>query len=125
MTSAAKNSRKAAAPRGRPFAKGVSGNPRGKRKGVPNKVTRAVKAIATSIVEDPTVQATLLKQARRGRLAPAVMVLLFHYAYGKPKDTLAVDGHLEALTIRIVDEYKDPADAFDQAPAAISRVSVR
>jgi Family of unknown function (DUF5681) len=102
MTSAAKNSDKAAAPRGRPFAKGTSGNPRGKRKGVQNKVTREVQVLARGIVEDPAVQAKLLSQARRGRLAPPVMAMLFHYAYGKPKDTVALEGGPESKPKKLV-----------------------
>jgi hypothetical protein len=58
---------------------------------VRNKVTREVKALAAGILEDPLVQAKLLEQAQRGRLAPAVMGLLFHYAYGKPKETVALE----------------------------------
>jgi hypothetical protein len=102
MTSTAKNSGKAAAPRGRPFAKGTSGNPRGKRKGVQNKVTREVQALARGIVEDPAVQATMLAQARRGRLAPPVMAMLFHYAYGKPKDTVALEGVPKPKPVKLV-----------------------
>ena len=34
----------------------------GRKKGVPNKVTREVQALAQSIVEDPAVQATMLAQ---------------------------------------------------------------
>jgi hypothetical protein len=43
------------------------------------------------ILEDPLVQATLLAQAQRGTLPPAVMSLLFHCAYGKPKETVALE----------------------------------
>lgn len=116
---AVKNSRKTAKPRGkgRRFAKGQSGNPRGRKKGALNKVTREIKAFSQGILEDPVVQATLLTQAQRGKLAPAVMSLLFHYAYGKPKETVALEGGLEVLTIRIVDEYADAADAPGSDPA--------
>jgi hypothetical protein len=86
-------------------------------KGVQNKVTREVQALAQGILEDPVVQATLLNQAQRGKLAPAVMSLLFHYAYGKPKEAVALEGGLEVLTIRIVDEYADPDDARGSDPA--------
>jgi hypothetical protein len=139
MTAAAKNSGKAAAPRGRPFVKGASGNPRGKRKGVQNKVTRAARALAKSIVEDRTVQAKLLSQARCGRLAPPVMAMLFHYAYGKPKETVALDGELESTPKRLVILIqRAPAHnqeapgvvqrlppAVHQTPAGVPRISVR
>ena len=117
--SAVKNSGETAkAPRGRAFRKGASGNPRGRPKGAQNKATREVKALAQGILEDPVVQATLLNQAQRAKLAPAMMSLLFHYAYGKPKETVALEGGLEVLTIRIVDEYADPDDARGSDPAA-------
>lgn len=58
----------------------------GRPKGVPNKATREAKELARSILEDPVVQRKLRDQAQRGKLAPAVMTMLFHYAYGKPKD---------------------------------------
>ena len=45
------------------------------------------------------------------------MTLLFHYAYGKPKETVSLEGGLEGLTIRIVDEYADPDDARGSDPA--------
>ena len=95
----------------------------GRPKGVLNKVTREVKAFSQGVLEDPAVQAMLLSQARRGKLAPAVMTLLFHYAYGKPKETVALEGGLEGLTIRIVDEYADPDDARGSDPAPQHRAS--
>jgi hypothetical protein len=126
----AKNSRKAVAPRGRPFANGVSGNPRGKRKGVPNKVTREAKALAKSIVEDAEVQAKLLSQARLGKLAPPVMAMLFHYAYGKPKETVAVEGMSEPKRLVILIQRAPPGiqqttGVIQQGPAVIPRVNVR
>jgi hypothetical protein len=99
---AVKNSGKTATPpRGRSFRKGASGNPRGRPKGAQNKVTRELQALAQGIIEDPVVQARLLNQAQRGKLAPAVMSLLFHYAYGKPKETLALEKKPVVLVIRI------------------------
>jgi hypothetical protein len=37
-------------------------------------------------VEDPQVRARLLGMAREGTLSSAVYVMLFHYAYGKPRE---------------------------------------
>lgn len=42
------------------------------------------------IVEDERGKAALLRQYRRGKLHPAVVVMLHHYAYGKPRDTIEV-----------------------------------
>jgi len=39
--------------------------------------------------------------ARTGRLAPAVLIELLHYAYGKPKDTTDVHVQVSRM-IRII-----------------------
>ena len=69
---------------GRPFPKGQSGNPTGRRG--PNKVTIEIKQWARSVLEDAKVRDKTLALAQAGRLAPAILIELFHYAYGKPKD---------------------------------------
>ena len=70
-----------------PFKPGQSGNPLGRPTGSRNKTTVAVRDWATGIVEDPTVQARLLADARAGKLHPSVMTALLAYAYGKPRET--------------------------------------
>jgi hypothetical protein len=45
---------------------------------------------ALQIVRDPAVRTRLLEQARSGRLPPPIMLMLFHYAYGKPPDRLEI-----------------------------------
>ena len=66
------------------FAPGVSGNPRGRPRGSRNKATRAVAEWTAAILEDPQVQARLLRDARQGRLHHAVLGQLLLYAYGRP-----------------------------------------
>jgi hypothetical protein len=44
------------------------------------------------VVEDPQVQATTLDLARRGKLDSSLFRELLHYAYGKPKESVSVDG---------------------------------
>jgi hypothetical protein len=96
------------------FQKGKSGNPRGKTPGTVNKVSRDVKLFAQSILEDPLVQERTLEDARKGRLAPPIHSMLFHYAYGKPKDTLKVEG-LERLQVIIKDgDEPEPEEQPEQ-----------
>jgi hypothetical protein len=106
-----KNARETRA-RGRPFATGNSGRP----KGVPNKVTREVRAFSRGILEDPLVQARIRLDAQKGRLAPPVLTMLFHYAYGKPKESIELKGGLEQLVVRILDEPR-----HTDAPASETR----
>ena len=67
-----------------PFAKGKSGNPKGRPKGALIKSKVLLKELAQAIVGDLQVQNRLFQQARDGSIHPAVLVALFHYAAGKP-----------------------------------------
>lgn len=69
---------------GRPFPKGQSGNPRGRTKGVPNKVTVEARKAATELVDDPVYRKKLKADLQRRKVAPAIEALLWHYAKGKP-----------------------------------------
>jgi hypothetical protein len=87
---AEKNRRKTA--HGRPFQPGESGNPAGWPKGVPNKATQAAKEIAAVLVDDPAYRRRLLRDLGFRKVAPAIEAMLWHYAYGVPKQTAAVEG---------------------------------
>jgi hypothetical protein len=63
----------------------------GRPKGVPNKVTVEVREAASALVDDPVYRKKLRDDLRKRKLAPAVEVLLWHYAKGKPKETIDVD----------------------------------
>jgi hypothetical protein len=98
------------------FQKGMSGNPAGRQPGSMNKATRDVKLFAQSILEDPLVQQRTLEDAQKGRLAPPIHSMLFHYAYGKPKDTLKVEG-LERLQVIIKDgDEPEPEPEPEEQP---------
>jgi len=62
----------------------------GRRRGTPNKVTPEARAVCAAILDDPTYRTNLTARARAGTLAPAVEAMLWHYAFGKPKDSLDV-----------------------------------
>jgi hypothetical protein len=73
MTMSAENTAQKQRPRGKPFAKGVSGNPAGKPKGVRNKATALLEAIA-----DDDLQAIVTKivaKAKGGDLIAAKLIL--------------------------------------------------
>ena len=67
-----------------PFAKGKSGNPRGRPRGALSKSKVLLRELAQAIVGDLQVQNRLFQQARDGSIHPALLVALFHYAAGKP-----------------------------------------
>jgi len=100
--------------RGRPKGIPKTG---GRQMGTPNKVIVEVRTWARSVVEDRRVHAKTREMARTGRLAPAILIELLHYAYGKPKDTMCVETPSDSLR---------PVDLFDfceiphQGPGGIS-----
>jgi hypothetical protein len=73
--------------RGRAFPPGVSGNPAGRRPGTLNKATREVRELARRLVEDPEYQESVQQRLKDG-LAGPLEPLLWHYAYGKPKEVV-------------------------------------
>jgi len=79
----------------------------GRPKGLPNRATVEIKDWARSILEDPAVRGRTLALAREGRLAPAVLIELLHYAYGKPKETTDVHVQVSRM-IRILPPQEEP-----------------
>ena len=79
----------------------------GRQKGTPNKATVEVRTWARRVVEDAEVQARTLELARAGRLAPAIVIELLHYAYGKPKETTDVNVQVSRM-IRILPPQEEP-----------------
>jgi len=72
---------------------------RGRPKGSQNKVTREIKAFARSLLEDPGYQAALKTRLKAGK-APHLEPLLYHYAYGKPKEQIEAKA---TITVRLVE----------------------
>ena len=63
----------------------------GRRKGTPNKATREVKTFCASILERARYQRQLRERIHKGTLPHAVEAMIWHYAYGVPKQTVAVE----------------------------------
>lgn len=64
----------------------------GRAKGTPNKVTAEARDICRAFLESAPYRVTLKDRIEAGRLPPAVETMLWHYAYGKPKEEIELTG---------------------------------
>lgn len=76
----------------------------GRTKGTPNKVTQEVRTLAQNLLQRPAYVQKLQHDIDARKLHPAVETMLWHYAYGKPKETVQVEGGLEVLRVVIDDK---------------------
>jgi hypothetical protein len=101
--------------KGKPFKKG---DPRaGRPKGSQNKATVEVREAARSFVEDPIYRESLKARLQSGDLAPAVESMLWHYAYGKPKEQVELsgpDGGAVVSAVKLV--FVEPEKEEEGAP---------
>lgn len=77
-----------------PFQKGQSGNPKGRAPGTVPKVTQEVRALCRTLIANGQYRRTFRKRLFAGELAPPLEALVWHYAYGKPKETVDLTGTL-------------------------------
>jgi hypothetical protein len=70
---------------GHPLQAGQSGQPAGRPK------AQEVQAVCAALVDDPMYRRRLVKDLRRRKVAPVIEAMLWHYAYGVPKQTVAVE----------------------------------
>tara|TARA_R100001086_G_scaffold192604_5_gene109855 strand:+ start:1155 stop:1412 length:258 start_codon:yes stop_codon:yes gene_type:complete len=70
----------------------------GRPKGVPNKASADVRVRARALVEDPVYVLGIKRRMLEGKSVP-LEIMLHHYAYGKPRETVEVEG---AVTIKVV-----------------------
>jgi hypothetical protein len=97
----------------------------GRKKGTPNKATVEIKEFARSILEDPLYQKRLRGRVMQGK-ASQIEVLLFHYAYGKPKEHFAVERSftLEELvtgSVRTAEDRAQPETLHTELGERIGR----
>jgi hypothetical protein len=82
----------------------------GRSKGTLNKATREARSFCASVVDDVVYQNRLRRRALAGTLSPALECMLWHYAKGKPTDTVKIldISKLSTETLqRIFDETED------------------
>jgi hypothetical protein len=65
----------------------------GRQKGTPDKATREIKAATSAFLSSPTYVASAKKRILKGE-APHLEALWHHYAFGKPKETVAVESQV-------------------------------
>lgn len=63
---------------------------------MPNKATQEIKEASRLLVEDEVYVASLKVRLVEGK-APHMETLLFHYAYGKPKETTELGGEVRLV----------------------------
>lgn len=64
----------------------------GRRKGTPNKSTGAVAERCRALIESADYQDYFKHRLFTGNLPAAVEAMTWHYAYGKPKESLELTG---------------------------------
>jgi hypothetical protein len=64
----------------------------GRIKGTPNKTTTDVGAVARALVDDAAYREAFKKRFQAGDVPPGVEQMIWHYAYGKPPDSLQIGG---------------------------------
>lgn len=80
------------------FQPGNTGRP----KGAKNKTTAEMRDAARALVDDPAYRSELKARLLAGKLAPAMEALLWHYAWGKPKETVdLVAPEAQTFTLKI------------------------
>jgi hypothetical protein len=63
---------------------------KGRPRGTQNKVSAQAREFAQNILTSPEYRASLVRRIQQDDLPPVVETLLYHYAYGKPKERIEV-----------------------------------
>jgi hypothetical protein len=89
-----------------PFQPGESGNKDGRPKGALNKATREAKQFAEKFLTSAAYRKSARQRVLDGE-AHHLEVLWHHYAFGKPKDTVKVEGDLPPFRLVMDDDDVD------------------
>ena len=85
----------------------------GRPKGSLNQRTLEAKALARGLLNDPTYRKNLQADLKNRKVEASIEAMLWHYAYGKPKEHIELNWNLEKLT----------DTELDQLEALVKRVS--
>jgi hypothetical protein len=86
-----------------PYQPGQSGNREGRPKGALNKATREAKEFAEKFLCSPAYRKSARERVLAGE-ANHLEVLWHHYAFGKPKETVQIDGELPPFRLVMDDD---------------------
>lgn len=89
------------------FQKGQGGP--GRPPGVPNKLSRAAKAEALRLLEDPDYRAAFADAWKTRKIAPQIEMMVWHYAYGKPKETLQLESKTQPQMVELIRQLPEDA----------------
>jgi len=81
----------------------------GRPKGVPNKVTVVAKELCQKLLERPKYRKAFERDWDARALEPQLEVMVWHYAYGKPKANIEVEAGTSLLDI-LTNIYEETAD---------------
>lgn len=86
-----------------PFKPGEGGRP----KGVKNLTSNAARAVCTRLVENRLYRQAFAKRFYAGELAPPLEAMVWHYAYGKPQETVIHGGEVKMPAQVIFELHRD------------------
>lgn len=94
----------------------MKGDPRaGRRKGAVNRATREVQTLARALVQSPRYVRKLRARLIAGTAAPAVEVLVWYYAYGRPR--FEVELGADKSLARLIAEAAGAVPVTDTMPS--------